>query len=75
VEFVLVPLETIEQEGFKKICFKNLCRIWISCRDLYVCSNLHLGDSIDDDNVDNMMEANLEDESKTYSFDDGKERS
>ncbi len=40
-----------------------------------MCSNLHLGDSIDDDNVDNMMEANLENESKTYSFDDGKERS
>ncbi len=31
--------------------------------------------SIDDDDEDNKMEANLKDESKTYNSDDGKERS
>jgi hypothetical protein len=38
-----------------------------------VCSSLHYGDSIDDDNVDNKMEAKYE--SNTYNFDDGRERS
>jgi hypothetical protein len=32
---------------------------------LSVCPSLHSGDSIDDDNVDNRMEMDLEDESKT----------
>jgi hypothetical protein len=40
-----------------------------------MCSNLHSRNSIDDDDVDNMMEADLEDELKTYSSHDGRERS
>jgi hypothetical protein len=39
-----------------------------------MCSSLHSRDSIDDDDVDNRMEANLENESKTYNSDDGRER-
>jgi hypothetical protein len=34
---------------------------------------LHSRDSIDDDNVDNRVEVDLEDESKTYNYDDGRE--
>jgi hypothetical protein len=37
--------------------------------------DLYFGDSIDDDDVENRMEADLEDESKTYSYDDGNEKS
>jgi hypothetical protein len=40
-----------------------------------MCSNLHSKDSHDDDDVDNRMEAYLEDELETYNFDDGRERS
>jgi hypothetical protein len=36
---------------------------------------LHLGEPIDDDDVDNKMEVDYEDESKIYSFDDGREMS
>jgi hypothetical protein len=36
-----------------------------------MCLSLHFGDSINDDDVDNRMEAYLEDESKTFIFDDG----
>ncbi len=54
--FLSIPLETIEQEGIN-----NLCKKQISCKDVFVCSSLHSRDSIDDDDVDNMMEVNLED--------------
>ncbi len=37
--------------------------------------DLYFGDSIDDDDVENRMEADLEDESKTYSSNDGNEKS
>ncbi len=37
--------------------------------------DLYYGDSIDDDDVENKMEADLEAESKTHSSDDGNERS
>jgi hypothetical protein len=40
-----------------------------------MCLSLHFRVSINDDNADNKMEAYLEDESKTYNFDDGKEMS
>jgi hypothetical protein len=36
-----------------------------------MCLSLHFGDSINDDDVDNRMEAYLEDESKTFIFYDG----
>ncbi len=55
--FLSIPLETIEQEGIN-----NLCKKQISCKDVFVCSSLHFGDSIDDDDVDNRMEVDLEDE-------------
>jgi uncharacterized Fe-S cluster-containing protein len=67
---LLVPLEIIKQDGFS-----NLRKRKISYRDLFVCLSLHFGDSIDDDDVDNMMETNLEDESNTYNSNDGRERS
>ncbi len=37
--------------------------------------DLYYGDSTDDEDVENRMEADLEDESKTYSFDDSNKRS
>lgn len=45
--FILVQQEVIKQEGFN-----NLHKRIFFCRDLCVCSSLHYGDSIDDDDVE-----------------------